>query len=87
MPLIIHAGFPNPKPNPISPEAAITPQKTQQLLQARGHLFREGSILSFSSAGGSLALRGSQTFQNPLIKEYTLNYNRIPNMISGIFLN
>ena len=24
---------------------------------------------------------GAQTFQNPLIKEYTLNYNGIPNMI------
>ena len=24
---------------------------------------------------------GTQTFQNPLIKEYTLNYNMIPNMI------
>ena len=23
----------------------------------------------------------SQSLQNPLIKEYTLNYNRIPNMI------
>ena len=23
----------------------------------------------------------TQTFQNPLIKEYTLSYNRIPNMI------
>ena len=31
--------------------------------------------------------QGSQTFQNPSIKEYTLNYNRIPNMNEGIFLN
>ena len=23
----------------------------------------------------------TQTFQNPLIKEYTLNYGRIPNMV------
>ena len=27
----------------------------------------------------------TQTFQNPLIKEDTLNYNRIPNMIYGIY--
>ena len=32
------------------------------------------------SAGLGLRL-GTQTFQNPLIKEYTLNYSRIPNMI------
>ena len=29
----------------------------------------------------------SLTFQHPLIKEYTLNYSRIPNMTYGIFLN
>ena len=30
----------------------------------------------------------AQTFQNPLIKEYTLNHIRDPtNMIYGIFLN
>ena len=29
----------------------------------------------------------SQRLQFSLIKEYTLNYSRIPNMIHGIFLN
>ena len=36
---------------------------------------------SQTKGSGLLGLLGSQTFQNPLIKEYTLNYNRIPNMI------
>ena len=32
-------------------------------------------------AGPGLRVCGcTQTFQNPLVKEYTLNYSRIPNM-------
>ena len=31
-------------------------------------------------------LQSTQTFQNPLIKEYTLNYIRDPTIIKGIFL-
>ena len=29
----------------------------------------------------------SQRLQNPLMKEYTLNYIRVPIIVSGIFLN
>ena len=29
----------------------------------------------------------TQRLQNPLIKDYNVNYNGIPNMIYGIFLN
>ena len=40
------------------------------------------------SLAGVSEFRGhSQTFQNPLIKEYTLNHIRDPIIISGIFLN
>ena len=33
------------------------------------------------SPGDANSDRGSQNLQNPLIKEYTLNYNGIPNML------
>ena len=42
-----------------------------------------GVGLSVSEGNGLVgfaALRTTQTFQNPLTKEYTLNYNRISNM-------
>ena len=36
----------------------------------------------FRFLGKVLSLWGlAQAFQNPLIKEYTLNYSRVPNMI------
>ena len=41
-------------------------------------------MLAFGSLGGSLGLwacRLPRDSKNPLIKEYTVNYSRIPNMI------
>ena len=41
-------------------------------------------IVRFRTLTGTLR---TQTFQNPLIKEYTLNRIRDPTPISGMFLN
>ena len=59
-----------------------------QLKQTRLHLKPGyyGSQVSFAAATCLYDII-TQTFQNPLIEEYTLNYNRIPNMNYGIFLN
>ena len=35
---------------------------------------------------GMWGFKVTQILQNPIIREYTLTYNRNPNMIEGIFL-
>ena len=44
------------------------------------------SIISIAIIGVS-SIRTTQKAQYPLIKEYTLNHTRIPNMVPGVFLN
>ena len=36
---------------------------------------------------GMWGFKVTQILQNPIIREYTLTYNRNPNMIEGIFLH
>ena len=70
----------------------------EELPTCKGLLERELSLITFASFRyeGLLARRCAvggredevpRALQNPLIKEYTLNYNRIPNIILCIFLN
>ena len=47
----------------------------------------EGPFFFKHTARSRLGIWACKTFQYPLIREYALNYSRIPNAIRGIFLN